>query len=214
MDRTVQAERSAGARREARREALLAAAFGAIARHGPAVSMDQIAAEAGVTKPILYRHFRDKRGLVAAVTLRYLAELRAALAQVEAPDLRTLTRRQLDQALRYLETRPGLLEFINRERGFEESADRAFEHAEPFVAFVRSLLLERGLDPDAAGPWAVGMGSLFNGACTWWLRTRAMPRERFVEHIVALLWDGLGKLVGESDLPRDEDGPRRRSPLG
>lgn len=212
MGEATQPERSPGARREARREALLAATLGAIARHGPGVSMDQIAAEAGVTKPIVYRHFRDKRGLVAAVTLRYMAELRAALAQVDAPDLRELTRRQLDAGLRYLETRPGLLEFISRERGFEESSDRAFEQAEPFVAFVRQLLEERGLDPDAAGPWAVGMGGLFYHACLWWLRTRAMPRERFVDHIVALLWDGLGTLVGEADGPRGGTRPRR--PLG
>ncbi len=176
--------------------------------------MDQIAAEAGVTKPILYRHFHDRPGLVAAVTLRYLAELRAALANVEAPDLRTLTWRQLDQGLRYLETRPGLLEFINRQRGFEASSGRDFEHAEPFVAFVRAILIERGLDPDAAGPWAVGMGGLFNHACMWWLRTRTMPRERLVEHIVSLLWDGLGKLIGESEPPPGAAGAPRRSPIG
>ena len=40
------------------------------ARSGPQASMDEIAAEAGITKPILYSHFGDKAGLVHALAER------------------------------------------------------------------------------------------------------------------------------------------------
>src|SRR5437870_1050650 len=86
-------------RREARTAALVDAAVAAIRRHGPGVSMDQIAAEAGVAKPILYRHFGDRGGLVLAVAVRFMAELRtdlrAALA-LPAADPRTIVVAAID----------------------------------------------------------------------------------------------------------------------
>jgi len=56
------------ARRERRREELLDVADRVIQRRGVAVSMDEIASEAGITKPVLYRHFGDKDGLYEALT--------------------------------------------------------------------------------------------------------------------------------------------------
>ncbi|HEU4481075.1 MAG TPA: helix-turn-helix domain-containing protein, partial [Actinomycetota bacterium] len=53
--------------RTRRRIELLEAADRALRREGPLVSMNAIAAEAGVTKPILYRHFGDKGGLYQAI---------------------------------------------------------------------------------------------------------------------------------------------------
>ena len=58
---------SAQARWNEQRETLLQAAQRAIHRGGPQVSMDDIAAEAGITKPIVYRHFGDRRGLAVAL---------------------------------------------------------------------------------------------------------------------------------------------------
>ena len=55
------------ARRTEQRQRLLQAAQRAIHRDGPQVSMDDIAAEAGITKPIVYRHFGDRRGLALAL---------------------------------------------------------------------------------------------------------------------------------------------------
>ena len=62
----------AGPRRDPdeRRAELLGAAERAIRRIGPHASMDEIAAEAGITKPILYSHFGDKAGLVTALSGR------------------------------------------------------------------------------------------------------------------------------------------------
>src|SRR5574341_720804 len=52
---------------ETQRRTLIAAAQRAIRKKGPAVSMDDIAAEARVAKPILYRHFGDRAGLARAL---------------------------------------------------------------------------------------------------------------------------------------------------
>src|SRR5947209_14328014 len=53
--------------REARRTELVAAAVSAIDEHGPAASIAEMAASAGVSKPVLYRYFADKDDLYRAV---------------------------------------------------------------------------------------------------------------------------------------------------
>ena len=53
--------------REARRAELVDAAVAAIDEHGPSASIAQIAASAGVSKPVLYRYFTDKDDLYRAV---------------------------------------------------------------------------------------------------------------------------------------------------
>jgi AcrR family transcriptional regulator len=69
--------------RAARREQILTAATEAFARNGfAATSLDDIAAQAGVTRVILYRHFDSKTDLYQAVLDRMCARLDA---HVEEP---------------------------------------------------------------------------------------------------------------------------------
>src|SRR3954453_16856061 len=70
--------------RATKRDELLDAADRVVQREGSAASMNLIAAAAGITKPILFRHFGDKVGLYRALADRHidalLGRLRAALA--------------------------------------------------------------------------------------------------------------------------------------
>src|ERR1700676_3545247 len=79
--------------REARREELVDAAVAAIRAHGAGVGMDEIAAQAGVSKPILYRHFIDRADLWLAVSRRVTAELLGAMSSeltVDRPPRETI----------------------------------------------------------------------------------------------------------------------------
>jgi len=68
--------------RAQRREQILAAATEAFARGGfAATSLDDIAAEAGITRVILYRHFDSKTDLYQAVLDRMCARLDAHVAE-------------------------------------------------------------------------------------------------------------------------------------
>src|SRR3546814_15026081 len=69
-------------RRGVRRGELLDAAVEAIRVAGPGATMEQLARAGGVTKPILYRHFRDRDGLITAIAQRFGAAL---LSPVQAP---------------------------------------------------------------------------------------------------------------------------------
>lgn len=64
MESTERSGRGQSATERRRRE-LLEAAERIVLRDGPDASMNAIAAEAGITKPILYRHFGDKGGSTA-----------------------------------------------------------------------------------------------------------------------------------------------------
>jgi len=67
-------------RRAARREQILAAATRAFARGGfAATNLDDVAAEAGISRVILYRHFESKTDLYRAVLERAVARLIAAV---------------------------------------------------------------------------------------------------------------------------------------
>jgi AcrR family transcriptional regulator len=68
--------------RSQRREQILAAATTAFARSGfAATGLDEIAAEAGVSRVILYRHFDTKTDLYQAVLARFCAILSTHVAE-------------------------------------------------------------------------------------------------------------------------------------
>src|SRR5215203_6870630 len=75
--------------RRARREQLVQATVAAVARHGAGVGMEEIAAEAGTSKTVVYRHFSDRTELYVAVCTRVashlLPKLRDAIETSEQP---------------------------------------------------------------------------------------------------------------------------------
>ena len=112
METTQQTEQQRSADR--RRRELLEAADRVVLRDGPRRSMNAIAAEAGITKPILYRHFGDKGGLYRALAKRHtdalLDSLRAAL---DAPaERRERVEATLDTYLAAIEARPQVYRFL------------------------------------------------------------------------------------------------------
>ena len=72
---TARGGRGGRGRDPERRRAILDAADRVIQRDGPDASMLAIAAEAGISKPILYRHFGDKGGLYRALAQRHVDPL-------------------------------------------------------------------------------------------------------------------------------------------
>src|SRR5688500_16433015 len=64
-----------------RRGELLDAATAAIRTAGADATMADLAAAAGITKPILYAHFGDKAGLGAALAERVVAQLNESLLE-------------------------------------------------------------------------------------------------------------------------------------
>src|SRR5580704_18590923 len=65
--------------RTLQRQRLLDDAMAAIRRHGPTVSVDEIAAQAGVSKPVIYAEFGDKAGIAEAFALARAEQVERSL---------------------------------------------------------------------------------------------------------------------------------------
>jgi AcrR family transcriptional regulator len=190
-------------RRERRREQLLDAADRIVQRSGHAFSMDEIAAEAGITKPVLYRHFGDKDGLCEALTERYVAELRGILRPAtETDDPRSRLAATIDAYLSYVEREPDRYRFLlaaaEQPRTAVLVSDFRREHIGG-CAFTSVAKLERaGLDPGFAEYWAQCVSGMIRAAGSSWLENRSLSRQRLVEYLTTVLWDGFDVLRTKS----------------
>jgi AcrR family transcriptional regulator len=185
------------AHRAARREELIDAAVVAICRHGASVGMDQIAAVAATSKPVIYRYFADKNDLYLAVSHRFVVTVLATLLDATAtnPQPRELIHAGVDAFLGLLEENPELYRFVAQHPLVADSggltADFSSVVAELVSQQLASHLDALGLDPALAHPWGEGMGGFINAASLWWLDHReAMTRVQLAEYLSSLLWGG------------------------
>lgn len=198
------------AHREARRAELVDAAIEAIRRHGPDVGMEHIAAEAGVTKPILYRHFADKADLWVAVGQRMAEELLERIG----PALRSVSENRervaavIDAYLATIESEPQVYQFVMRRSGADRpvSRDPVADHRELIASALARMIGDRaralGLDAGGAEPFGYGLVGLVEATGDWWLRNRQpVSREGLTEYLTALIWSGLSGLTAAADLP-------------
>jgi AcrR family transcriptional regulator len=152
-------------RRAERREQILAAATTAFARAGfAATGLDDIAAQAGVSRAILYRHFDSKTDLYRAVLDRVLTRL------AETVGTRDFTPASVDELLEAAAADPDgfrlLFHHAAREPEFRAEADRL--HADMVTAAHQQLASEIP-DPSWAR-WAAQLASVTAiEAVTAWL---------------------------------------------
>ncbi|MFL5893330.1 MAG: TetR/AcrR family transcriptional regulator [Solirubrobacterales bacterium] len=157
--------------------------------------LEDVAAAAGVTKPVLYRHFDSKRELYLALLARHRDDLPtfAGAAPTEG-SLREWLRAILESWLEYVETHSYAWQMLFRDSGGgpEVQAFRREVHArarEVLAGVIRSLGTER-IPPREAEPLAelmrMGMASLV----LWWMDNPGTPREALIDAMTRA-WAGL-----------------------
>lgn len=183
------------AKRETRREALLRSATDAIRRLGPEVSMDSMAAAAGITKPILYRYFGDRDGLMNAVAGYFAGELVGRLEVIvdsPAPPADRI-RRAIDCYVAFIEEDPALYGFFAHHASFGGPAVRNI--VDPVAAtLARSVgegLRATGVDSAPAETWAYGLVGMVHMAGAQWVARPTVPRHRLIEYLTQLTRFGL-----------------------
>lgn len=190
------------AARDTRREELLTAADRVIRREGAGSSMEAIASEAGITKPVLYRHFGDKAGLEQALAERYTHRLMAAIepALTRERDPRTRLAATIDAYLALVEEEPQAYRFLVAGGGERPVAKATVEGYVAQVAarvtgIVADQLTRAGLDPSPAAPLANALVGMVRQAGDWWLgEDRPLPRAELVDQLVRFAWDGFNGL--------------------
>jgi AcrR family transcriptional regulator len=180
--------------RATRREELIDAAIAAIDRVGTEVGMDQIAAAARTSKPVIYRYFADKNELYRAVGRRVIDRIVQALRDVPAePDPRNLMLASIDAYLQLLEEHPQLFRFVTQNRLFGDPASIEFNNpvAEVLTGALGEQLRAIGFDPAGARPWGAAVVGFIRAASLWWLdHPDSMTRQQLTDYLGALLWGG------------------------
>jgi AcrR family transcriptional regulator len=196
--------------RQARRDELLDAAVDAIRKHGPQVSMEDLARSAGVTKPILYRHFGHRDGLTAALATRFADGLQSTLldAMGSGTDARETLVKTIDAYLSFVERDPEVYRFLVRhltaspDDGDELSVGNFLRQVGNQVAVVvGEQMRAANVDSGGAEPLAHGIVGMVHAAGDWWLERQTMPRERVVQYVVDLLWGGMANGLGLTNPP-------------
>lgn len=190
-----------------RRAELLDAATAAIRQIGADATMAELAAAAGITKPILYSHFGDKAGLGAALAARVVAELNESLLAglTVGTTARDRMRATIDAFVDFVQREPELYSFLVRgavgpDGGFGDAAGLMGEIGNQITIVLGTALRSTGRDSGSAEVWSYGIIGAVFVAAEWWLQRPVVSREQLVDDLCRLLWDGLGA-TGLDEIP-------------
>jgi AcrR family transcriptional regulator len=184
----------------ARRAQLLETARAVFAQRGyVGTSVEEIAARAKVSKPIVYEHFGGKEGLYAVLVDREMEYVVARIS--EAISSGTPRERVERAALAFLlyvrDQRDGFL-VLSRDapvalpRGGMSSLlnDVAERVSNVFTATFK----QAGYDSKAAPLYAHALVGMVTFVGQWWTETRKPSVEEVASHLAALAWMGLRHL--------------------
>jgi AcrR family transcriptional regulator len=184
--------------RSVRREEYLEAIIDAIRKLGPEATLAELAAGAGMSKPVLYDHFTDRLGLTAAV-IGKLSETVAAdavLAVLSGGEPVELIAKAFDVFVAFVESEPQIYGWVLRgvrdlpAAGLSE-LPMAMAAGGHLSMVIGSVMRGAGVDSGAAEPWAFGIVGFMLSATEWWLVRRAMSRADFVDYVAKFVWGGL-----------------------
>jgi AcrR family transcriptional regulator len=198
-----------------RREQLLDVGRKLFAEKGyEAVSVEEIAAKAGVSKPVVYEHFGGKEGLYAVLVDREMTYLLASIADALGADdggravtnARLLVERAALALFDYIDRYPDGFRILVRDtpaiRDPEVRAEAAGAAGTTFAgllvdvaAKVDDLLAKQFRAHDLNTKWAPLYSQMLVGMVAqtgqWWLDVRKPKKEEVVSHLVNLAWNGL-----------------------
>jgi AcrR family transcriptional regulator len=186
-----------------RREQLIDVARGLIATRGfEGTSVEEIAAKAEVSKPVVYEHFGGKEGLYAVVVdrevRRLLEMMRSALTEGSA---RMLLEQAAVALLDYIEQAPDGFRILVRDSPLGSATGSYVSIMSDVATRVEGIMVDefkrRGFDAKAAPMYAQMLVGMVGMTGQWWLDARKPAKEVVAAHLVNLAWHGLAGLEAE-----------------
>ena len=189
-----------------RREQLLDVGRSLFAEKGfEATSTEEIAARAGVSKPIVYEHFGGKEGLYAVVVDR---EMQSLLDRVTGTLTAGHPRELLEQAalalLTYVEDETDGFRILVRDSPVATTTGTFSSLLNDIASQVEYILARefkaRGFEPKLAGLYSQALVGMVALTGQWWLEARRPKRDEVAAHLVNLAWNGLSGLEQKPQL--------------
>ena len=183
----------------ARRAQLIEVGRGVFAERGyEATSVEEIAARAKVSKPILYDHFGGKEGLYAVVVDREVEHILKSVAEAVSSGS---PRARVEQAalayLSYVQERPEGFAVLLRDSPNRSGQLPAlmYDLADRVSDVFKLEFNEAGYDSKSAPIYAHALVGMVAFVGQWWTDSRKPPPvETVASHIAALAWAGLRHL--------------------
>ncbi len=183
-----------------RREQLLDIGRRLFAERGfEGTSIEEIAAQAGVSKPVVYEHFGGKEGIYAVVVDREVERLLMTATQMLGGDH---TREKFEGAavalLRYIEDNADGFRILVRD-SHPASGTGTFGTLLSDIASQVEYILEdffqaRGYEPKLAPMYAQMLVGMVAFTGQWWLDARKPKLDEVAAHLINLAWNGLSGL--------------------
>jgi AcrR family transcriptional regulator len=183
-----------------RREQLLDVGRSLFAEKGfEATSTEEIAARAGVSKPIVYEHFGGKEGLYAVVVDR---EMQSLLDRVTGALTAGHPRELLEQAalalLTYIEDETDGFRILVRDSPVASTSGTFSSLLNDIASQVEYILAgefrARGFEPRLSGLYSQALVGMVALTGQWWLEARRPKRDEVAAQLVNLAWHGLSHL--------------------
>jgi AcrR family transcriptional regulator len=184
-----------------RRTSLLDAAAAIIEKDGvEAVSMESIADRAGVSRPLVYKHFTNRRDALAALYEREAARLHARMtARVRAVDtLAGMYRELLRTALEAAREQPRVFAALHSVSGLTRDEERLRQRRRDRTVgfFTAQAVKEYGVsEPVSRAANRLLLVNL-SAAVTQWFQHPTLQQAALIEHAyLGLVHGGLGLLA-------------------
>jgi AcrR family transcriptional regulator len=189
-----------------RREQLLDVGRSVFAARGlDGASIEEIAAQAGVSKPVVYEHFHGKEELYAVVVeqavRRMLDKITGALSGGSA---RALLEQAALALLEYIEEDTDGFRILVRDSPVASSAGSFASLISDIASQVEHILgrefTARGFDAALAPLYSQALVGMVALTGQWWLEERTPSRDEVAAHLVNLAWNGLSGMEAEPRL--------------
>jgi AcrR family transcriptional regulator len=183
-----------------RREQLLDIGRRLFAERGiDGTSIEEIAAKAGVSKPVVYEHFGGKEGLYAVVVDREVSRFVDMATRLLAGD-DTMPKFEVAAVslLKYIQDNSDGFRILVRDSsptsGGGTFASLISDIASQVEYILGDMFRERGYDPKLAPMYAQMLVGMVAFTGQWWLDARKPNIEEVAAHLVNLAWNGLSQL--------------------
>ncbi|QBI22146.1 TetR/AcrR family transcriptional regulator [Egibacter rhizosphaerae] len=169
-------------------------------------SIEEIAARAKVSKPVIYEHFGGKEGIYAVVVDRESAALLQMITSRLGPDVGA--RQQIHESamafLDYIEADPAGFRVLTRDTPSGSSgvaggsmAGLLSDVAAKAEGILAGFFAEAEIDTSVSPLYAHALVGMIVHVGAWWSEVREPSKEEVAGHLTALSYLGLARLPKE-----------------